>query len=126
FYALLYIPAEISTLNQAQLISEKQMPVEVSEQVARRMRQIIENEKRQKILSETRMPDLDERLKATRTNIRINTLKVTEKGTARESSSLVAFIASYAMGLIIYFFVFMYGSLVMRSVMEEKKNRIVE
>jgi len=39
---------------------------------------------------------------------------------------MVAFITSYGMGFIIYFFVFMYGTMVMRSVMEEKKNRIVE
>ncbi len=30
------------------------------------------------------------------------------------------------MGFIIYFFVFMYGAMVMRSVMEEKKSRIIE
>ena len=39
---------------------------------------------------------------------------------------MVAFITSYAMGFIIYFFVFMYGAMVMRSVMDEKKSRIVE
>ncbi len=126
FYALLYIPSEIYSTNQAQLISEKQLPIEVTEQIARRLSQIMESEKRQKVLSETGIPDLDERLKSTRTNIKVNTLKVSDTGTAKESSSEVAFIASYAMGFIIYFFVFMYGSMVMRSVMEEKKNRIVE
>ena len=126
FYALLYIPAEVYSTNQAQLISEKQLPIEVTEQISRRLSQIMENEKRQKILAETGIPNLDEQLRATRTNIRVNTLKVTDKGPARESSSEVAFIASYAMGFIIYFFVFMYGAMVMRSVMEEKKNRIIE
>src|SRR5690554_2200496 len=126
FYALLYIPADIHTTNQAQLLSEKQLPIEVIEQISRRLSQVLERDKRDKILAATGAPDLDEQLRATRTNIRVNTLKVSETGTAKESSSEVAFIASYAMGFIIYFFVFMYGSMVMRSVMEEKKNRIVE
>ena len=126
FYALLYIPEDIHTTNQTQLLSEKQLPIEVIEQISRRLSQILEFEKREKILASTGVPDLDEQLKATRTSVKVNTLKVSDGGQARESSSEVAFIASYAMGFIIYFFVFMYGSMVMRSVMEEKKNRIVE
>lgn len=126
FYALLFIPSNIYTTNQARLISEKQLPVEITEQISRRLSQIMENEKRQRILAETGIPNLDERLKSTRTSIRLSTLKISDEGQATESSSEVAFIASYAMGLIIYFFVFMYGAMVMRSVMEEKKNRIVE
>ncbi len=126
FYALLYIPSHIYSTNQAQLISEKQLPVEIIEQISQKLSRYLESEKRQKILAETGIPDLDERLRASRTSIRINTLKISDKGLARESSSEIAFIASYAMGFIIYFFVFMYGAMVMRSVMEEKKNRIVE
>jgi len=126
FYALLYIPADIHTTNQAHLLSEKQLPIEVIEQISRRLSQVLERDKRDKILAATGVPDLDEQLRATRTSVKVNTLKVSDGGQARESSSEVAFIASYAMGFIIYFFVFMYGSMVMRSVMEEKKNRIVE
>lgn len=126
FYALLYIPSNIYSTNQAQLISEKQLPFEVIEQISNKLSRYLENVKRQKILDETGIPDLDERLQASRTSIKINTLKISDKGLAKESSSEVAFITSYAMGFIIYFFVFMYGAMVMRSVMEEKKNRIVE
>ncbi|WP_372932308.1 ABC transporter permease [Mariniphaga sediminis] len=126
FYALLYIPEDVYTNNAAQLISEKQVPLELEEQISRKLSRFIENDKRQKIIAKTGISDLDDRLAATRTSVRLNTLKVSETGQARKSSSEVAFIASYAMGFIIYFFVFMYGAMVMRSVMEEKKNRIVE
>lgn len=126
FYALLYIPENIYSNNTAQLISEKQVPFEFSEQISGKLSRFIENTKRQKVIEETGIDDLEDRLAATRTSIRLNTLKVTETGEAKKSSSGVAFIASYAMGFIIYFFVFMYGAMVMRSVMEEKKNRIVE
>ncbi|QGY45346.1 ABC transporter permease subunit [Maribellus comscasis] len=126
FYALLYIPANIYSANVAQLLSVKQVPIELSEQIERKLSRFIENDKRQKVVEETRIPDLEDRLAGTKTSIKLNTLKISESGETKKSSSTIAFIASYAMGFIIYFFVFMYGSMVMRSVMEEKKNRIIE
>ncbi|SHI47332.1 ABC-2 type transport system permease protein [Tangfeifania diversioriginum] len=126
FYALLYIPENIYSAGTAQLISAKQVPIELTEKIQRRLSQFIEKDKRQKVIDEAGIPDLDDRLAATQTSVKLNTLKISETGEATQSSSEVAFIASYAMGFIIYFFVFMYGSMVMRSVMEEKKNRIVE
>ena len=126
FYALLYIPANIYTNSQAQLSSPKQVPFELAEEIERKLSQIIESDKRQKVIASAGVPDLESQLEGTRTKVSVNTVKVTETGEERKSSSMVAFITSYAMGFIIYFFVFMYGSMVMRSVMEEKKNRIVE
>ncbi len=126
FYALLYIPSNIYSTATAQLISEKQVPIELAEQIEGKLSRLIENDKRRKIVSETGIPDLEDRLAATKTRVKINTMKVSEAGETKKSSSEVAFIASYTMGFLIYFFVFMYGSMVMRSVMEEKKSRIVE
>ena len=126
YYAVLYIPQDIYTNNMAQLISEKQVPFELNEQIERKLSRYIENDKRQKVIDETQIPDLEERLSNTKTWIKLTTLKISETGEAEKSSSAVAFIASYAMGFVIYFFVFMYGATVMRSVMEEKKSRIIE
>ena len=126
YYGLLYIPGNIYSNNQAQLISEKQMPFELVEQIERKLSRFIENDKRQKVIEESGIPDLENKLAQTRTSVKLSTLKVSESGETKKSSSVIAFIASYAMGLIIYFFVFMYGAMVMRSVMEEKKNRIIE
>jgi ABC-2 type transport system permease protein len=126
FYALLYIPENIYSINTARLFSVKQVPIELSGQIERKLSRFIENDKRQKVLEETQIPDLEDRLAATKTNVKLSTLKISETGETKKSSSSIAFIASYAMGFIIYFFVFMYGSMVMRSVMEEKKNRIIE
>ncbi len=126
YYALLYIPKNIYSSNTAQLISEKQLPIEIGEQIERKLSSFIENDKRKKVIAETGVPDLEEQLANTRTRIKLNTMKISESGEAKKSSSTVAFITSYAMGFIIYFFVFMYGAMVMRSVMEEKKSRIIE
>jgi len=126
FYALLYIPQNIYVSNTARLISDKQLPIELSEQIEYELSDFIEQEKRQRVIDEIGVANLEERLASARTNIKLNTLKVSQSGETTKSSSAVAFIASYAMGFIIYFFVFMYGAMVMRSVMEEKKSRIIE
>ncbi len=126
FYALLFIPQNIYSSNSAQLISNKQIPMELNDDIQRKLSRFIENDKRKKIIDQTQIPDLEERLAATKTTVSLSTLKISDKGEAKKSSSTIAFFTSYAMGFIIYFFVFMYGSMVMRSVMEEKKSRIVE
>jgi len=126
YNAVLYIPADIFSSNSAQLLSDKQIPFELSEEIKGKLSQIIEADKRSKVINETKIPDLEQRLADTRTRIKLTNIKVSETGEEKKSSSFLAFGASYVMGFIIYFFVFMYGSLVMRSVMEEKKNRIVE
>jgi ABC-2 type transport system permease protein len=51
---------------------------------------------------------------------------VNEKGDSVKSSTEIAMGAGYVAGFIIYMFVFMYGAMVMRGVMEEKTSRIVE
>lgn len=57
--------------------------------------------------------------------VKLRTLKVTEEGTERSSTGLAA-ILGYVMGILIYIFMFTYGMIVMRGVIEEKTNRIVE
>lgn len=126
FYALLYIPQNILTTNQAQLISDKQVTFDIKNMLTNRIESIIEGEKRQTVINETGMPDLESKLAATKTNISLNTIKVGEKGEAVKSSTEMAMFIGYAAGLLIYFFVLMYGMMVMRGVMEEKSNRIVE
>ena len=126
YYGVLHIPGNIYSTEQAQLISEKQLPIEMADRIERKLSRFIENDKRQKVVEESGIPDLEERLRETQTSVKLSTLKISESGEAKKSSSTIAFIASYSMGLIIYFFVFMYGAMVMRSVMEEKKSRIIE
>ncbi|HOI49146.1 MAG TPA: ABC transporter permease, partial [Prolixibacteraceae bacterium] len=111
YYALLYIPENIYTTSSAQLTSPKQIPFELTEQIERKLSQVIETDKRQKVISESGVPDLEAKLAATRTRVSVNTLKVTETGEEKKSSSMVAFGASYIMGFLIYFFVFMYGAM---------------
>ncbi|MDQ1266264.1 MAG: hypothetical protein QG635_1416 [Bacteroidota bacterium] len=57
--------------------------------------------------------------------IDVKTEKVTKKGTEKDYTEIYAVIG-YVLGFSIYILMFMYGSFVMRGVIEEKANRIVE
>jgi len=59
------------------------------------------------------------------TGVSVNSLKVTEKGVEVDASEASAAVG-YAAGFLIYMLIFLYGSMVMRGVVEEKANRIIE
>ena len=56
----------------------------------------------------------------------IVTKEVSNSGDVQESSSTLKSGIGFALAFMIYIFIFVYGSMVMRSAMEEKTNRIVE
>jgi len=126
FYAVLFIPPNILDSNRAQIFSGKQVPIDVKSLVSRKLEQILESDKKERVIEESGIPDLEEKLAATRTHISLDTIKVGEKGQAVKSSTEIAMAVGYICGFIIYMFVFIYGTMVMRGVMEEKTNRIVE
>jgi ABC-2 type transport system permease protein len=57
--------------------------------------------------------------------VEVNTLRVTDEGEAAESAES-SFYLGYVLGMMVYVLVVLYGINVMRSVLEEKTNRIVE
>lgn len=126
YYAILYVPENILTTNRAEMISDKQITFDIKNLVTNRIENIIEGEKRKKVVDETGVPDLEKKLAATKTNIKVETIKLGEEGKAVKSSTEIAMAIGYIAGFLIYMFVFIYGTMVMRGVMEEKSNRIVE
>jgi ABC-2 type transport system permease protein len=58
-------------------------------------------------------------------SVDIGTKKITAKGTEKDYTEAYAGIG-YILGFFIYIMMMLYGSLVMRSVIEEKANRIIE
>ncbi|MFT4755355.1 MAG: ABC-2 type transport system permease protein, partial [Salibacteraceae bacterium] len=63
--------------------------------------------------------------KKVRTNLTMATFKFTEDGSEEEVMSEKT-IVGFGFGILIYMFIFMYGVQVMKGVIEEKTNRIVE
>lgn len=61
-----------------------------------------------------------------KTNINIKTKIITSEGNTTSSSTEASIGIGFITGILIYMFIFMYGTMVMRGVIEEKTNRIVE
>ena len=68
----------------------------------------------------------DSTLRRTEVNGGIKALEINDKGDIANSNTTLKSAVGFAMAMIIYMFIFIYGSMVMRSAMEEKTNRIVE
>ncbi len=120
-YALLYIPkTELSVPNTAILYSGHQPSIDVKSHIKEVMRKQIESLKLE-------VSGVDPGiLKSIKTNINLNTIKIDEKGTETESFTEVTMVVGIFAGVLIYMFIFMFGAQVMRGVIEEKTNRIIE
>lgn len=66
------------------------------------------------------------KLDKARRPVKIVTLKVTEEGKDQETNTELLMGIGFGCAIAIYFMIFLYGSQVMRGVIEEKTNRIVE
>ena len=123
YYGVLYISPQIVTTPDAiQLISKKQPPIGLFDHISGSLEKEIE---KQKLLAYN-IENLDEILRTINTSVRIQTIKMDESGSARETSTGISMALAYLGGFLMYMLVFMFGSMVMRGVIEEKTNRIVE
>lgn len=127
YYAIIRIPENVMDNPDIPVYSFSQLPMELKNEIAAQIRKKIEDIKKAAVIEESKIPDLDKKLAATRTPVIVRTLKVSaDTGEARESSSEIASALGLVAGMIIYFFIFMYASQVMKGVIEEKTNRIIE
>ncbi len=86
----------------------------------------LEKEIEQKKLESYDIKGLDSIMAAVRTNLQVKTFIWDEKGEEKVSDSTIYMIIAYILSFMIYMFIFMFGSMVMRGVIEEKANRIIE
>jgi ABC-2 type transport system permease protein len=115
YYALLYIEEDNFTL-----YSNQQISLSVSKAIENQLEQIIEHQKLKEagidltILSEAQ------------STVHITTKIITENGSTTNSKAEASMGIGFICGILIYMFIFMYGTMVMRGVIEEKTSRIVE
>jgi ABC-2 type transport system permease protein len=120
-YGLLYIPAtELNVPSQGILYTLSSPGMDIVNHIKGVMKREVE------ILKLEASGVDPEILKAIKSNINLTTLEITEKGEEKESSPIFNMGLSVIAALLIYMFIFIFGSQVMRGVLEEKTNRIVE
>lgn len=122
YYAVLFIPENIFSSERAILYSYKQPSLEVSMHIENAIEKEIEDLK----LIANKIENLDQILKEIETNIKVTKIKWSRDGEDRKTSTGVVMAVGYLAGFMIYFFIFLFGAQVMRGVLEEKTNRIVE
>ena len=120
YYAILYVPANVLTTEKVMLYSDQQTTLSVSETISGELDSFFRNVK---LKNENVPQDI---LKRIRTNISVDTIQWTSSGEEKSSSAGLATAIGYIGGFAIYMFVFMFGAMVMRGVIEEKTSRIVE
>lgn len=126
YYGLLDIPENILTTNKVVVYSGKQINMDVKSHIDRELEKVLEEQKRAELVARIGIPDLEQQMEQTKAHINVETIKMGDDGVAKKGSTEIAMGVGYAAGLLIYMFVFIYGSMVMRGVLEEKQNRIVE
>ncbi len=121
FYALLYIPQpELNIPVNAVLFSAKQTSLTLKSYIHNTLKTEVEN---RKLLSSGIDPEV---IKSSKTNFNIQTIKLENDGKESKSYAEVDVAIGMITSILIYFFIFMFGSLVMRGVIEEKTSRIIE
>jgi len=123
YYGVLIIyPEIINTPNAIDLISKKQPPIGLLEHIERSLEKNIEKQK----LAAYSIGDLDAIMKSIQTDVSVQTKKLDELGNVQKTSTGISMALAYIFGLLMYMLVFIFGSQVMRGVIEEKTSRVVE
>ena len=102
--------------------SKEPLNMDLKNSINRTVNKAIETRK----LEQYNIQNLDAILADVKTDIRLNSMTLTSGGDAKEDSVEIYMVLSYVMSFLIYMFVFMFGTMVMRSVIDEKSSRVVE
>ncbi|MCL2727485.1 MAG: ABC transporter permease [Bacteroidales bacterium] len=99
---------------------------QINPDIQRYVRIAVEKAVQEERLLKYNIENLDEILKEVRTEAQVRTMVWSSAGEEKESQVAVYMIISMVCGFFIYMFIFMFGSMVMRGVIEEKTSRVVE
>jgi len=123
YYGILYISPELVNIpNAIQLISKQTPPIGLIDHISGSLEKEIE---KQKLLAYN-IQNLDDILKNINTQVSVQTIKIDDTGQVKETSTGIAMAMAYIGGFLMYMLVFLFGSQVMRGVIEEKTSRVVE
>ena len=123
YNGILYISPIISYSPKAIQYYSYQHP---GQNIIQHIQYSIEKEIRNQKLKAYNIDNIDDILKSVETKVDIETIQISDKGETKQSNLEIKKWVGYISSLVIYMFILMYGVQVMRGVMEEKSNRIVE
>jgi ABC-2 type transport system permease protein len=124
YYGILYIPTSmVNDPNSATFFTRKQASFMVSSHI----QQSLQNELAKNFLSLEKInPEVLERVKLRSEVKKLNTINLTKEGKEKKGSTELSMVLGLFSAVLVYVLIFMYGTQVLRGVIEEKTNRIVE
>lgn len=122
YSAFVIISDDLSVNPSAMTIySEKQVPSGIRRFIEEALEDYIEGQ----TLASYNIPKLKEMIEDARVDVKATTYKLSEEGVTTSDSDIASIVGILAT-MLIYMFIFVSGSQVMNSVVQEKVNRIVE
>ncbi len=119
--AIIYVPMTSFNIPvNAKLYSNKQIPSTLTNYIKTIMKQEVEHKK---LIASGIDPDV---VKSIKTNINVATIKMDSETEEKRSYSEIESLIGLVLSLILYMVIFVFSSQVLRGVIEEKSNRIVE
>ena len=123
FDGVLVVSAIDSTRSvSAEIFSSKPFGMEVNEAVTARINRAVEDYR----IASYDIAGLDQILKDVKANVKLRSYTMDEDGKEKISEAGVYSVLSMIMGIFLFMFITMFGSMVMSSVIEEKTSRVVE
>lgn len=120
YHLILFIPQNILSSNRIQLYYKKQLGLAAEDLIRSTISTKIED---WKLVAS----GIDrEKLASVKTAIVLDTAKIEESGEQKSSNTAMNAAIGFMGAVLVYLFIFLYGAQVMRGVIEEKTNRIIE
>ncbi|MCC6253140.1 MAG: ABC transporter permease [Bacteroidia bacterium] len=120
YNVILYIPANIIDSQKIQIFYKKQPGLSLQDYISTVIEKKLED---MKLIASGINAN---QLKSIKTKLNVTNTKIEKNGIFETKDNEVSMILGFLAGILIYFFIFLYGAQVMRGVIEEKTSRIIE
>ena len=130
-FGILHIKRDLSQYPKSvSILSEKQAPAELTSIIEQTLNEKVVQQRLDALsassdFSPQAVAEVREIVES-ENRVRLSTMKWSSDGSVSESSTHLASILGFIFTFITYMFIIMYGNIVMQSVLEEKKSRVVE
>ena len=118
--SILHIPSDFYETQTVEFLSNEKPNLTISAEIKDSLNQIIKDKKFEELGITGNMKH------SINSNVTINSKEIDENGSTTESNTEIAMAISLTLSILVYISLFLYGSQVMRGIIEEKTSRIVE
>lgn len=121
-YAVAVLPQNLAQREFLSVFSDK--PVQSS--LVSYIKQSLNEELTNRNINALGIPDIQTKVERCKADVKVSEILWSEDGESESGSAVITQVLGIVLAMFAYFFVLMYGAMIMNGVIEEKTNRIVE